>query len=129
MIAVAKKPVRRHRSRPRWHRGFLLLLPRIMQFACVAFRRLDHDARDDAISEIVASALVAYERLFRQGRVDVAYPTVLARYAVAQFHSGRRVGNRMNKYELLTRSGPKRCRFYAGKSTSTTQSPRNGSTP
>lgn len=110
MIALAK-PVRRRRSRPRWHSGFLTMVPRIKQHARFAFRHLAAGAKEDAVTEIIASALVAYVRLHKQGRAALAYPTVLARYAVAQFHAGRRVGTRMNKDELLTRSAQRRNRF------------------
>jgi hypothetical protein len=32
---------------------------------------------------------VAFVRLYSQGRTDLAYPSVLARYAVAQYRAGR----------------------------------------
>jgi len=50
----------------------------------------------------VANALVAYVRLFQQGRVALAYPTVLARYGVAQVRDGRRVGAKMNIRDPLS---------------------------
>jgi DNA-directed RNA polymerase sigma subunit (sigma70/sigma32) len=34
--------------------------------------------------------------------MDVAYPTVLARYAVAQIQDGRRVGSRLNVRDVLS---------------------------
>jgi hypothetical protein len=45
---------------------------------------------------------VAFVRLVELGKAEVAYPTVLARYAVAQIHDGRRVGNRLNVRDVLS---------------------------
>ena len=108
MIAIAK-PVRPTKKPvPAWHAGFLAMLPAIRRYACIAFRNLDDDAREDAIAEVIANALVAYVRLFDQGRSELAYATPLVRYAVAQFHDGRRVGNRINTRDVMTESAKKR---------------------
>jgi hypothetical protein len=40
--------------------------------------------------------MVAFVRLVELGKADLAYPTVLARYGIAQFCDGRRVGTRLN---------------------------------
>ena len=83
MIAP-RRPVRRKKSTPGWHKGFLAMMPRIRQSAYAAFRHLDEEAQEEAIAETIANALVAYVRLYEQRKLDVAYPTVLARYAIAQ---------------------------------------------
>jgi hypothetical protein len=88
--------------RPRWHRVFLALLPQIVQHAKFAFRHLRGEARQDAIQETIANALVAFVALVRRGKMAIAYPTVLARYAVAQIKDGRRVGNKLNVREVLS---------------------------
>jgi len=44
----------------------------------------------------VANCLVAYVRLVELGKQDIAYPSVLAMYAVRQIKEGRRVGTKMN---------------------------------
>ncbi len=95
-IASASAP------RPRWHRVFLALLPQIVQHAKYAFRHLRGEARQDAIQETIANALVAFVALVRRGKMSLAYPTVLAKYAVAQIKDGRRVGNRLNVREVLS---------------------------
>ena len=77
--------------RRRWHRQFLALLPQIVQHAKFAFRHLRGEARQDAIQETIANALVAFVALVRRGKMSLAYPTVLARYAVAQIKDRRRV--------------------------------------
>jgi len=99
MIRFASGP---RRSAPAWHARFLAMLPAIEAHARVAFRHLHPEAREDAVQEAVANALVAFVRLVQLHKVDVAYPTVLARYAVAQIHDGRRVGNRLNIRDVLS---------------------------
>jgi hypothetical protein len=88
-------PARRFRV-PNWHKGFLLMLPSIQKHAAVSFRHLKPEAREEAIQEVVANSLRAYVRLVQLGKVDLAYPTVLAKFGVAQVKDGRKVGNRLN---------------------------------
>jgi len=100
MIAPIKK------SRPKnpiWHAGFLAMLPAIGRHARIAFRHLGPEGREDAVEEVIANALVAYVRLVKRGKADLAYPTVLARYAVAQVIAGRRVGSRLRIGDVLSR--------------------------
>ena len=44
----------------------------------------------------MANSLVAYTRLYQLGKASLAYPTVLARYAVAQVKDHRLVGGHLN---------------------------------
>ena len=103
MIKLATQPSAR-RTASGWHAGFLAMLPAIRRNAQIAFRGLSGEAREDAIQEVVANALVAYVRLVELGKVELAYPSVLARYAVAQIRVGRRVGTRANSKDVLSRS-------------------------
>jgi hypothetical protein len=57
-------------EQPAWHDAFLALLPGIIQYAEIAFRRLKPEARQDALAEVVAVAVYEYVRLFEQGRLD-----------------------------------------------------------
>jgi len=94
MICPRRFPV------PRWHRGFLLMLPSIRKHAAVGFRYLKPEAREEAIQEVVCNALRAYVRLVQLKKVDLAYPTVLARYGVAQVKDGRKVGGKLNVQDV-----------------------------
>jgi hypothetical protein len=100
-----------HPAAPCWQERFLAMLPAIRTHARLAFRHLKPEAREDAAQEVVANALVALVRLVQLGKSDVAYPTVLGRYAVAQFQDGRRVGNRRNVRDVLSPYAQKRKRF------------------
>ena len=98
MIAFAKAEFRRPVSRscgsasvPAWHAGFLKLLPAIRRHVRLCFRHLKAEAREEAVQEAVANAMVAYARLAALGKESVAYPSPLARYAVGQYLDGRRV--------------------------------------
>ncbi len=93
---------RPRRAPPAWHKRFLVMLPAIVNHARFAFRHLKGEARQDAIQEVIANALVAFVRLVRRRKIALAYPTVLARYAVAQFQDGRRIGNRLNIKDVLS---------------------------
>jgi hypothetical protein len=95
-----------------WHAQFLSMLPKIRAHAVIAFRHLKPEAREESIQEAVANALVAFVRLVQLKKVDLAYPTVLARYAVAQIHDGRKVGNRLNIKDVLSGYAQKRKDFH-----------------
>ena len=107
MVAPVRKS-RRVSNPPAWHRGFMQMLPVIHAYARGAFAHLNPEARQDMIQEVVANALVAYVRLYQQGRVALAYPTVLARYGVAQVRDGRKVGCKLNIRDPLSRYCQKR---------------------
>ncbi len=102
MIRFARPQPSARSAVPAWHVGFLAMLPIIQRYARVAFRHLKGDARDDAVEEVIANALVAYVRLVELKKTAVAHPTVLAKYAIAQVCDGRRVGNHLNVREVLS---------------------------
>jgi hypothetical protein len=102
MIAPIKKAPRKKRV-PAWHPEFLALLPKIRTYAQSAFRGWRREAREDAVAEVVAYALVAFHRLMERGKGDLAYATPLAMYGVRQFKAGRKVGNHLNVNDIMSR--------------------------
>jgi hypothetical protein len=94
-----------------WHARFLTMLPLIEAHACFVFRRLDPEAREDAVQEVIANACVAFARLVQQDKADQAYASALARFAVAQFRDGRRVGNRQSIRDVLSPCAKKQRRW------------------
>jgi hypothetical protein len=72
------------------------MLPAIIRHAKIAFRHVRGQDRQDKVQETVANALVAFRRLVQLKKTDLAYPSVLAKYAVAQIKDGRLVGGKMN---------------------------------
>ena len=85
---------------PRWHEGFLMMLPKIRHHATVAFRHLNPEAREEAVQEVVCNSLKAYVRLVQLKKVSLAFPTVLARFGVAQVRDGRKVGSKLNVHDV-----------------------------
>ena len=85
-----------------WPARFLQTLPTIRRIVRYRFRRLPADPREEAVQEVIANCFVAYARLVARGRECVAFPTPLARFAIAQYRAGRRIGNRLNKHDLTS---------------------------
>ena len=106
MIAIASANpstrLRARRGRHAWSDRFLEMLPGIRRIARFCFRQLARDEREEAIGEAVANAYVAFCRLVERGKADIAYPTPLGRYAVAQVRAGRRVGASLNLYDVTS---------------------------
>ena len=115
MIALASEDPSPKRRKPAWHKKFMAMLPTIRRYARVAFRHLRGDERDDAIQEVVSNCLVAYVRPFKKKKTDVAHPTVLVKYAIAQYADGRRVGNRLNIREVLSKYAQRAKRFIVNR--------------
>ncbi len=99
------------KATPAWHAGFLALLPAVKKQAAISFRHLPPDAKEEAISEAVAAALVAYVRLAEQGRLDVVYATPLAKYAVLHVRNSRKVGGREANRDVFSRKAQQRHGF------------------
>ena len=95
-MKASKKSVRCKKNPPAWHAAFEAMMPIIETHARVAFRHSAAEARAEAIQETVCNACQAYARLVELGKTDVAFPTALARFGVAQTREGRKVGGKMN---------------------------------
>jgi hypothetical protein len=106
MIAFAQQPMTS--KTPDWQAGFLELLPDILNQLRFQFRNLRPEERAEAMAEAVANAAVAYARLHRQGKVGLAYPTPLSRFAAAQYRAGRRVGVRCNINDVMSPTARRR---------------------
>jgi RNA polymerase sigma factor (sigma-70 family) len=82
--------------------AFLEFLPDILRYARPAARGLNDDAREEFIQEVVCNCWVTYKGLCRGGNVKLAYPTVLARFAIMHARSGRRVGGSLNSRDVAS---------------------------
>ncbi len=101
MVALTKQH-RRRQSVPAWHARFLEMLPAIVQHARISFRHLRPEARAEAVQETVGNACCAVARLAELGKLDLAYVTPLARFAVAQVRDGRKTGSKLNCRDVLS---------------------------
>lgn len=95
MIAFARDSSEQP-SAPSWHAGFLALLPQIRENLRFGFRKLPRSERPEALAEAVANTAVAYARLHARGKLDVAFASSLADYAIKHYFAGRRVGAQLN---------------------------------
>jgi hypothetical protein len=86
-----------------WNAVFTKMLPTILYNLRFEFRKLDDERREEAIAESVANAFTAFCRLVRRGRGELAYPTVLARFAASQVRAGRSLGSRLNANDVSSR--------------------------
>jgi hypothetical protein len=78
-MKTSAKPIRCKKSPPAWHDAFVAMIPAIQTHARIAFRRLDAEAREEAIQEVVCNACCAYARLVELKKTELAYPSTLAR--------------------------------------------------
>jgi hypothetical protein len=81
---------------------FLEFIPAIERYARQAFGKLRSADRDEAICEVLANAFRAFRRLLDLDKLNVAYPSPLARFAVAQVKSGRRIGSKPNSRDVFS---------------------------
>ena len=79
------------------------MLPAIIAHAKIAFRYLRPEARGEAVQEVVCNALKAFARLVQLKKVDLAYPSVLARFGVKQVKDHRKVGGHLNINDVMSR--------------------------
>ncbi|MBW3595715.1 MAG: hypothetical protein KY475_00405 [Planctomycetes bacterium] len=86
-----------------WHAPFTAMLPKNESYLNSAFRNLNRDAKEEAVQEGLANALVAYRRFCERGKQDLAYPTVLAKYAASQVADGRQVAEKLNALDVTSR--------------------------
>jgi hypothetical protein len=78
------------------------MLPAVVTHAKIAFRHLDPEAREEAVQDVICNVCCAVARLAELGKLDLAYPSVLANYAVAQVKDGRKVGCRLNVRDVAS---------------------------
>lgn len=111
MIAFAREYQEEETSTPAWHDGFLQLLPAIRDQLRFLLRKLRPDEKAEATAECIAHVTLAYQKLYEQGKVDVAYATSLASYAVKHYFAGRRVGCALNADDITSPWAQKRRGF------------------
>lgn len=105
----APAPRRRSRSpragkpTPAWHQVFLSMLPKITRYAKIAFRNLDREARLEAVQNVVANSCAAVAGLAKRGKLDLCYPTVLARFGIKQTRDHRITGGSLNIKDVLSK--------------------------
>ena len=96
---------------PAWHLRFMAMVPAIRRRAEHGFRKLPPDQREEMVQEVIANCFATYARLVERGSEDLAYPSALARFAVAQVRQGRQVGTRLNVLDVSSQYAQRRKGF------------------
>lgn len=82
--------------------SFEAMLPSIQKVGRYAFRHLPQWRQDELLADIVARSYEAFVGLVKRGKAELAYPTVLARYAIKQVCQGRQTGVKQNVNDVLS---------------------------
>lgn len=91
---------------------FLELMPKIIKIAKHAFKEYDADRKEDAVQSVLVTAFHNVKLLAEQGRLDDAFATPIAWYAVKAHKCGRIGGVPQNSTDVFG----ERCRWL-GRST------------
>ena len=110
MIAIAS-PRRRVAVSQQAADDFAAMLPSIRRVAAYGFRQVPRRCREELINDVIAKAYVAFVELVARGKAALAYPTVLAGYAIRQIRTGRQVGYRQNVRDVLSSYSQRRNGF------------------
>jgi len=98
-------------SEPALHAGFLSLQPAIERHARLAFRHLPAAECEEKVAESVAAAFQSYVRLRARGKDPATFPSRLSQYAVLHTKSGRHVGSRWRRRDVLSEAAQQRHGF------------------
>ena len=85
-----------------WQRTFVEMLPKIAEHARVVLRDLTGERRDEGVQEVVCNCCCAFARLAERGRAHAATWSSLAKFGIAQFRAGRRVGSSLNVCDVTS---------------------------
>jgi len=88
--------------------AFVQMLPGLRRRLRPAFAGFQPEQREDAIQEALANCFTALARLWERNRRHLAAPAALARYAIAQWFDGRRIGSSMNGQDVSSPYGQRR---------------------
>jgi len=88
----------------------MLLLPKLQQFAAIAFRTCRTELREELAAEVIGRCYCAYHRLVQLDREDQAHPISLMRFAVKQVGIGLQLGCPRNRCDVSSRY----CRLKSG---------------
>ncbi len=91
------------RKVPAWHARLLALLPTVVRYAKRAFRTYDPEARQEAVQNVVANTAAAVAGLAKRGKLDLAYPTVLAKFGIRQTLDHRKTRSSLNIKDVLSK--------------------------
>jgi hypothetical protein len=95
----------------RWQQNFLAIVPAVESHAKVRFRGCDVADREEQVAEAVAAACLSYYQLSQQKKLDQAFTSTLADYAVRRVTQDRHVGGHQSSRDALSPLARKRHNF------------------
>ena len=78
------------------------MLPSMKRHARIAFRHLNPEEKEERVQNVLANTWEALVRLARRGKLDQAFPSVLATFAEKQTRDHRIVGGHLSVKEVLS---------------------------
>ena len=79
------------------------MLPSIKRHARIAFRYLNPDEKQERVQNVLANTWEALVRLARRGKLDQAFPSILAKFAEKQTRDHRITGGHLNIKDILSK--------------------------
>jgi len=112
MIAIAKPTkTKAQHTDAEVNKKFLELMPKITRKASIAFKDYDPDRKENAVQSVLVTAFINLKQLAAKGRLEEAYATPIARFAIMSYRCGRIGGVPDNSKDVMN----DRCR-YVGRS-------------
>lgn len=81
---------------------FLMLMPSVRCHARHAFRRLRQLEQEEAVQDVLVQVFITCVQLATHGQQSKAYPSALARFAIARYREGRRAGQPTRSRDLMS---------------------------
>jgi len=78
------------------------MLPSIKRHARIAFRYLNPEAKQEAVQNVLANTWAALVGLARRGKLDKAFPSILAKFAEKQTRDHRITGGHLDVKDVLS---------------------------
>lgn len=87
---------------PAWHAGFLMMMPVIRRSASALFQHLSGQARDEALAEVVAVAMMGYLRHLEETQMESFDSAAFARRAALHVLASGRACGRESSRDVLS---------------------------
>ena len=79
------------------------MLPSIKRHARIVFRHLNPEEKEERVQNVLANTWEALVGLARRGKLDQAFPSILAKFACKQTRDHRITGGHLNIKDILSK--------------------------
>jgi hypothetical protein len=102
MVSASADDPDPHFSLAKCRAVYAKMLPSIKRHARSAFRFLNPEEKEERVQNVLANTWEALVRLARRGKLDQAFPSVLAKFAEKRTRDNRIVGGHLSIEEVLS---------------------------